>query len=100
MPSRAMLSSRLGRKINERIPLLKFDTINYEAKTASSSRAIRVGKRLNDKTYINYRQRFEPRPDENRSEGVLEYELHQNILIEAAGGERGAGTDILWRKRW
>jgi hypothetical protein len=98
--SLAVLSSRLGRRINQRLPLLKFDTINYEAKTASSSRAIRVGKRLSDRTYLNYRQRFEPRTDENRSEAVLEYELRQNILVEGVGGERAVGADIMWRKRW
>ena len=98
--SLAIISSRLGRSLNKRLPLLKFDTINYEAKTASTSRAIRVGKRLSDKTYLNYRHRFEPRPDENRGEAVVEYELHRNIIIEGAGGERAVGADLLWRKRW
>lgn len=98
--SLTILSSRIGKRINEKLPLLKFDAINYEAKTASSSRAIRLGKRLNDRTYLNYRHRFEPRPDENRSEATIEYELRKNLVIEGAGGERAVGADLLWRKRW
>src|SRR5690606_8678124 len=91
--SLTILSSRLGKRINEKLPLLKFDAINYEAKTASSSRAIRLGKRLNDRTYLNYRHRFEPRPDENRSEATIEYEVRKNLVIEGAGGERAVGAD-------
>jgi autotransporter translocation and assembly factor TamB len=98
--SLTLLSSRVGRRMNKYVPLLKFDTINYEAKTASSSRAIRVGKRLSERTYLDFRNRFEPRPDENAHEAVLQYELGKNVLIEANGGERGAGGDLLWRKRW
>ncbi len=95
--SLTILSSRIGRKINERLPLLKFDSINYEAATASSSRAVRLGKRIGERTYLIYRQRFEPRPDENRSEATVEYELRKNLIIEGAGGERGAGADRRWR---
>ncbi|HEX5060122.1 MAG TPA: translocation/assembly module TamB domain-containing protein, partial [Kofleriaceae bacterium] len=97
--SLTLLSSRLGRKLN-RVPFIKFDTINYEAKTASSSRAIRFGKRLGEHTYLNLRKRFEPRLDENSQEATVEHELRKDVLIEATGGERGAGADLLWRKRW
>ncbi len=98
--SLTILSSRIGKRINQHVPLIKFDTINYEAKTASSSRAIKVGKRLGEHTYLNFRNRFEPRPDENAREATVEHELRKNILIEATGGDRGAGADLLWRKRW
>jgi autotransporter translocation and assembly factor TamB len=98
--SLTLLSSRIGRRINKRLPLIKFDTINYEAKTASTSRAIRVGKRIGDHTYLNFRNRFEARPDENAHEAVLEWEFRKDMLLEAAGGERGGGGDLLWRKRW
>jgi hypothetical protein len=99
--SLAIISSRIGKSLNKRVPLIKFDTINYEAKTASSSRAIKLGKRFaGGRGYLSYRQRFEPRPDENPSEGVIEYELRKDILVEGAGGGRGAGADLLWRKRW
>jgi hypothetical protein len=98
--SLTLLSSRLGKRINKRLPLIKFDTINYEAKTASTSRAIRVGKRIGDHTYLNFRNRFEVRPDENAHEAVLEYEVRKDVIFEAAGGERGGGGDLLWRKRW
>jgi autotransporter translocation and assembly factor TamB len=98
--SLTILSSRVGKKLNQYVPLIKFDTINYEAKTASSSRAIRVGKRIGEHTYLNFRNRFEPRPDENAREAVIEHELRRNLLIEATGGDRGAGADLLWRKRW
>lgn len=98
--SLTILSSRIGRRINDKLPLLKFDTINYEAKTASSSRAIKLGRRLGEHTYLNYRYRFEPRPDENPSEAVVEWEVHKNIVIEGTGGQRAVGGDVLWRKRW
>lgn len=98
--SLTILSSRVGKKINEKIPLLKFDTINYEAQTASSSRAIRIGKQIGEHTYLNFRQRFEPRPDENPHEAVVEWELRRDILLEGTGGERAVGADLLWRKRW
>jgi autotransporter translocation and assembly factor TamB len=96
----AAVSSRLGRTINKHLPLIKFDTINYEAQTASSSRAIRVGKNIGEKTHLELRQRFEPRADENAREAVITHELPHSWLLEAAGGERGAGADLLWRKRW
>jgi hypothetical protein len=96
----AVLSSRIGKRINQHVPLIKFDTINYVAKTASSSRAIKVGKRIGEHTYLNFRNRFEPRPDENGREATVEHELRKDILIEATGGDRGAGADLLWRKRW
>jgi hypothetical protein len=98
--SLTLLSSRLGRRINKHVPLLKFDTINYEAKTANSSRAVRVGKHIGERGYISLRNRFEPRADENAHEAVFEWELRKNILFEATGGERGGGGDLLWRKRW
>ncbi|HEY5925342.1 MAG TPA: translocation/assembly module TamB domain-containing protein [Kofleriaceae bacterium] len=95
-----ILSSRIGRKINKRLPLLKFDSINYEAKTASTSRAIKLGKQLNDRTYLSFRNRFEPRPDENPREAQIDYDVRKNVVLQATGGERGAGADLLWRKRW
>jgi hypothetical protein len=96
----AAVSSRLGRRINKHIPFIKFDTINYEAQTATSSRALRFGKNINDKTHLEFRQRFEPRVDENAHEGVLTRDLPHDWLLEATGGEKGAGADLLWRKRW
>jgi hypothetical protein len=98
--SLTLLSSRLGRKLNQKVSFIKFDTINYEAKTASSSRAIRIGKRIGEHTYLNFRNRFEARPDENPREATVEHELSKNWLIEVAGGERGAGGDLLFRTRW
>jgi hypothetical protein len=95
----ALLSSRFGRKLS-RLPLLKNSTINYEAKTATSSRAVRVGKPLGEHTYLNFRQRFEARPDENPSEATIEHELRENIIFEGTAGSRGAGADLMWRKRW
>jgi autotransporter translocation and assembly factor TamB len=98
--SLSVLSSRLGKRLNKRLPLIKFDTINYEAQTASSSRAIRVGKQIGEHTYLSFRNRFEPRPNENPQEATIEHELRRNIIIEASGGQRAAGADLLWRKRW
>jgi hypothetical protein len=95
----ALLSSRLGRKVNKYLPF-KLDTLNYEAGTATSSGAVRAGLRLSDKSHLIWRQRFEPRPDENPGEAVFEYIIKPWALVEATGGQRGGGGDILLRKRW
>ena len=95
----AVFSSRLAKRLTKRLPIRLFDTFNYEAETISSSRAIKTGWQLNDDTYLFWRQRLEPRPDENPGEGVLEYQLSTSWLLEATGGQRGGGADIMWRWR-
>ena len=93
------LGSRIGRKLNKYVPI-KFDSINYEAGTASSSRAVRFGVRVSEKTYLLWRQRLEARADENPGEVLLEYQLSPNALFELTAGERAAGGDFLLRTRW
>jgi hypothetical protein len=95
----ALLSSRLGRKVNKYLPF-KLDTLNYEAGTATSSGAVRAGIRLSDRSHLIWRQRFEPRPDENSGEAVFEYIIRPWALVEATGGEHAGGGDIMLRKRW
>jgi hypothetical protein len=95
----ALLSSRLGRKVNKYLPF-KLDTLNYEAGTATSSGAVRAGIRLSDKSHLIWRQRLEPRPDENPGEAVFEYIIRPWALVEATGGQKAGGGDILLRKRW
>ena len=62
--SLTILSSRLGKRINKRIPLVKFDTINYEAQTASTSRAIRLGKPHSLWAKLFYRHKKQERSQE------------------------------------
>jgi translocation and assembly module TamB len=97
--SLTILSSRVGRRINKHLPV-KFDAINYEAATAASSRAVRFGLRLSEKSYLVWRQRLEARPDENPGEVVFEYQIRPNMLFETTVGERAAGGDFLLRTRW
>ncbi|HSD85894.1 MAG TPA: translocation/assembly module TamB domain-containing protein, partial [Kofleriaceae bacterium] len=97
--SLTLLSSRIGRKINKYLPV-KFDTLNYEAETAGSSRAVRAGIRLSDRSHIVWRQHIEARPDENPGEAVFEFMWRPWALIEATAGERAGGGDLLLRKRW
>lgn len=97
--SLTILSSRLGRRINKHLPV-KFDTINYEAATSASSRAVRFGLRLSEKSYLVWRQRLEARPDENPGEIVFEYQIRSNMLFETTVGERATGGDLLLRTRW
>jgi hypothetical protein len=94
-----VLSSRLGRTINKHLPI-KFDAINYEAGTSSSSKAVRFGLRLSDRAYLLWRQRLAARPDENPGEAVLEYQLRPSLLFETTVGERAKGGDLLYRYRW
>jgi hypothetical protein len=94
-----ILSSRVGQRINKYSPV-KFDAINYEAATAASSRAVRFGMRLSEKSYLVWRQRLEARPDENPGEIVFEYQIRSNMLFETTVGERAAGGDFLLRTRW
>lgn len=93
-----ILSSRIGRRLVKHLPV-KVDT-NYEAGTASSSRAVRFGVRLSERSYLVWRQRLEARPDENPGEMVFEYQLHPNALFETTVGERASGGDLLLRTRW
>jgi autotransporter translocation and assembly factor TamB len=95
----AILSGRIGRRINKYLPV-KFDALSYEAGTASSSQAIRLGVQLSDKSYLVWRQHPAPRADENTGEAVFEYQLRSNMVFEATVGERSQGGDFLWRKRW
>jgi hypothetical protein len=85
--------------VNKYLPV-KLDTLNYEAGTPSSSGAVRAGVRLSEKSHLLWRQRLEARPDENPGEAVFEYIIRPWALIEATGGSRAGGGDILLRKRW
>ncbi len=95
----AILSGRIGRRVNKYLPV-KFDQISYEAETATSSKAIRLGRKVGEKGYLIYRQHVAPRPDENTGEAVFEYELRPDVLFEGTAGERNQGFDFLWRRRW
>ncbi len=95
----AILSGRIGRKINRYLPV-KFDAISYEAGSASSSQAIRLGVQLSEKSYLVWRTHPAPRADENAGEAVFEYQLRTNMIFEATVGERSQGGDFLWLKRW
>lgn len=95
----AILSGRIGRRVNQYLPV-KFDSINYEAATSSSSKAIRFSLKLSERSYIVWRQHVAPRADENTGEAVFEYQFRGNWLFETTIGERNKGGDFLWRKRW
>lgn len=97
--SLTLFTSRIGRRINKYLPI-KLDTLNYEAGSATSSRAVRAGVRLSERSHILWRQRLEARPDENPGEAVLEYVFRPWALIETTAGERAGGADLLLRKRW
>ena len=95
----AVFSSRVAKRLTQQLPI-KLDTINYEAQTATSSGAIRLGQRLSDRLYLTGRVRVSPRPDENPAEGVLEYELTPSWNIDLTGGPNANFGDIMWRRSW
>ena len=80
---------------------VKIDVIRYDAGTDTSSSSFTVGKWINRKLYVAYRQRPESRPDENSNEGELEYWLARRIVLELIAGDRNVDSaDLLWTRRW
>ena len=57
-----------------------------------------IGKYLGDSFFIGYRQRVTPAPNENSSEGRIEYEISRQVTTEATIGDHNSDVSILWTK--
>ncbi|MCW5802220.1 MAG: translocation/assembly module TamB domain-containing protein, partial [Deltaproteobacteria bacterium] len=96
----SLVANTLGSYLRRALPF-EVDVLRYEAETVRSSAALTVGSWLTGSLFFAFRQHLDTRPDENSSEGTVQYWLTLRTQIEATIGDRGFdGVDILWRKRW
>jgi hypothetical protein len=92
------LSSLLTSKLGKALPLdLKF---NYTRGGSTSSDAVGVSRWITRNLYLEARTHPEARPDENATEGIIEYHLGP-FLLQGDAGDRGyAGVDFGGRIDW
>jgi translocation and assembly module TamB len=96
----SFVANKLGGYVKSALPI-DIDVLRYEAASATSSAAVTVGTWVNHVLFLAYRQHLSARPDENASEGELEYWITRRIVLEGSTGDRGVtGVDLLWRKRY
>jgi hypothetical protein len=74
---------------------------NYEAASADSSEAVRVGYWYSRRLFLAARARLESRIDENANEGLFEYHFRSNWLLQGNIGDRNYdGLDFVHRWHW
>jgi hypothetical protein len=97
-----VVSGKLGRQVAKVLPV-KVDTLSCEPDplaTASTSGSCTIGTWLSQNLFVAYRQRLQPRADENSGDVQFQYRLGGKVLIQGTGGDRGYyGVDVLWRHR-
>jgi hypothetical protein len=98
-----LVSGKLGRQISKVLPV-QVDALSCEpapAATTATSGSCTVGKWLSQRLFLAYRQRLQPRTDENTGDVQLQLRIGDRLLLEGTGGDRGYyGADLLWRHRW
>jgi autotransporter translocation and assembly factor TamB len=96
----SFVANKLTGYVRQALPV-SIDVLRYEAATADSSAAITVGTWITHTLFLSYRQHLEAMPNENTSEGSLEYWISRRIMLEGTAGDRAIdGLDLLWRKRY
>ncbi|MEP6863764.1 MAG: translocation/assembly module TamB domain-containing protein [Deltaproteobacteria bacterium] len=96
----SIVANQIGGYIKKALPF-DLDVLKYEAGSATSSAAITVGSWLTHTLFFSFTQHLSPRPDENSSEGTLEYWFTRRLELETTAGDRNFdGVDLLWRKRY
>ncbi|MDQ3337043.1 MAG: translocation/assembly module TamB domain-containing protein [Myxococcota bacterium] len=95
----ALVSAKLARQAKKVLPF-RIDTFNCDAGTSASSSGCKLGRWLTQNWFVAYKQRLEPRADENPQEVQLQYYFKKNWVLEGAGFLERFGGDVLWRKRW
>jgi hypothetical protein len=76
--------------------LLPIDTIVLDP-TAYA----RLGKWIFSRIFLAYQRNFDPREDENLTEGIVRYDFLPGWMVESRYGDRGVGSvDLLWQKRF
>jgi autotransporter translocation and assembly factor TamB len=96
----SVIGNKLGGYVTRALPV-DIDVLRYEAASATSSAAVTVGTWITDTLFLAYRRHLAVRPDENASEGEVEYWIRRRLVLEGVIGDRGVdGVDLLWRRRW
>lgn len=96
----AVASQTLGAMITRQLPV-RLDVLSYQPQTTSSSGAFVAGRWITDKLLLLMRNRTNPRPLENSTEGELQHWLGRGLLLDGVAGDRGTfGLDLLWNRRW
>jgi autotransporter translocation and assembly factor TamB len=83
-----------GQVRKELASVLPVDVLTIDTSTQEAS----VGKYIGDRIFIGYRQRLTPSPNENTSEGRIEYEFNRSLSAEATLGDRNSDISVLYTK--
>ncbi len=96
----SIVANQIGGMVKKALPF-DVDVIRYEAASATSSAAVTVGSWITHTLFFSFTQHLEARPDENSSEGTLEYWITRRLELETTAGDRSYdGIDLLWRRRY
>lgn len=96
----SIIANRIGGYVKQALPF-DLDVIRYEAASATSSAAVTVGSWITHTLFFSVTQHLAARPDENSSEGTLEYWITRQLELETTAGDRNYdGIDLLWRHRY
>ena len=77
--------------------VLPVDVLTIETGDKGVSQAS-VGKYIGDRIFIGYRQRLAAAPNENTSEGRIEYEVSKAVNLEATVGDKNRDVSVLYTK--
>ncbi len=96
----SIVANQIGGYVKKALPF-DVDVIRYEAASATSSAAVTVGSWITHTLFFSVTQHLAARPDENSSEGKLEYWFTRQLELETTAGDRSYdGIDLLWRHRY
>ena len=96
----SFVANKIGGYVKKALPI-DIDVLRYEAASATGSAAVTVGTWVTHTLFLAYKRHLSARPNENSSEGNLEYWLTRRLMLDGTAGDRGYnGLDLLWRKRY
>ncbi len=96
----SIVANQIGGYVKQALPF-DVDVIRYESASATSSAAVTVGSWITHTLFFSVTQHLAARPDENSSEGTLEYWFTRQLELETTAGDRSYdGIDLLWRHRY
>lgn len=98
----SILSREVNRRLKKVLPKqLQVDLFKCEPGSSTSSASCTLGKWVYDTIFVGYRQRVQPRVDENSGDALLQWYFAREWILEGSGGDGGHnGVDVLWRRRW
>lgn len=98
----SILSREVNRRLKKVLPKqLQVDLFKCEPGSTTSSASCTLGKWVYDTIFVGYRQRVQPRVDENSGDALLQWYFAREWILEGSGGDGGHnGVDVMWRRRW